>query len=74
MARSQALVVPDVAQFVNLGLTFLMFISPIGYNVDMLSGYMRLLAYLNPIYYLTEMYRCSLLPQVLPFFRHKMMQ
>jgi lipopolysaccharide transport system permease protein len=61
-----ALVVPDVAQFVNLGLTFLMFISPIGFTLAMVSPMVRTMAYLNPIYYLTEMYRCSLLYGQLP--------
>lgn len=55
------LVVPDVAHFVNLGLLFLMFVSPIGFKPEMVPERLRLVLFANPIFYLTEVYRGALL-------------
>jgi lipopolysaccharide transport system permease protein len=52
-----AVVVPDIAQIVNIGLLLFMFISPIGYTVDMVPERARLLVYLNPMTYLIESFR-----------------
>ena len=53
---------PDTGYFVNLGVLFLMFISPIGFRPDMVPGAFRFTLYLNPIYYMTETYRAMLIP------------
>ena len=52
---------PDVTYFVNLFVFMLMFVSPIGIKPEMIPDQWRWVIYLNPIYYLTEMYRDSML-------------
>jgi len=51
---------PDVSYFVNLFGLFLMFVSPIGFKADMVPKGLEVMLYLNPIFYLIEMYRGSL--------------
>jgi homopolymeric O-antigen transport system permease protein len=52
---------PDITYFVNLFVFLLMFLSPIGYRPDMVPRGFGFIVYLNPIYYLTEMYRGTML-------------
>jgi len=52
---------PDTSYFVNLAVLFLMFISPIGFRPDMVPAVLRFTLYLNPIYYMTEVYRGTLI-------------
>jgi lipopolysaccharide transport system permease protein len=57
---------PDVTYFVNLFIFLLMFLSPIGFRPEMVLApgvpyAARLVLYLNPIYYMTEVYRDSML-------------
>ncbi|HQZ15235.1 MAG TPA: ABC transporter permease [Vicinamibacteria bacterium] len=52
-----AVVLPDIAYFVNLGLTFLIFISPIGFRPDMVPPALRFVIFLNPLTYLIDAYR-----------------
>jgi lipopolysaccharide transport system permease protein len=52
-----ALVLPDTSYFVNLLVMLLMFISPIGFRPDMIHGVFRLALYLNPVYYMIEVFR-----------------
>ena len=59
---------PDVSYFVNLFGLFLMFVSPIGFKADMIPKGLEFLLYVNPIYYLLEMYRNSLLYATWPSF------
>lgn len=56
-----AVVVPDVTYIVNILLLLLMFISPIGFSVDMVPPGARVLIYLNPMTYLMEAFRFALL-------------
>ena len=56
----------DIGYFINLFVLLLMFVSPIGFTLDMVPGYLKIVCYLNPIYYMTEMYRCSILDGKLP--------
>jgi len=56
-----AVVVPDIAQLVNIALLLLMFVSPIGYSVDMVPARARLLVYLNPMTYLIESFRYAMI-------------
>jgi lipopolysaccharide transport system permease protein len=56
-----AVVVPDVLYVVNIMLLLLMFVSPVGYSVDMVPGRARLLLYLNPMSYLMDEFRFALL-------------
>ncbi len=51
---------PDVSYFTNLLGLFLMFVSPIGFKPEMVPSGFEFMLYLNPIYYLIEMYRGSL--------------
>jgi lipopolysaccharide transport system permease protein len=56
-----AVVVPDIAQLVNIALLLLMFVSPIGFSVDMVPPRIRLLVYLNPLTYLIESFRYAVI-------------
>ena len=51
----------DITYFVNLFVFMLMFLSPIGYRPEAVPQHFRWVVELNPISYLTEMYRDSLL-------------
>jgi lipopolysaccharide transport system permease protein len=61
MLSAIAVVVPDIAQFVNIGLLLLMFVSPIGFSVDQVPERVRPLVFLNPLSYLMEAFRYALL-------------
>jgi lipopolysaccharide transport system permease protein len=63
---SVTVAVPDVTYFVNLFIFLLMFLSPIGFKPEMVPPAFRFVMYLNPIYYMTEMYRGSILQGHLP--------
>jgi lipopolysaccharide transport system permease protein len=63
---SVTVALPDVAYFVNLIVFLLMFVSPIGFKPDMVPTGFRFMIYMNPIYYMTEMYRDSMLQARFP--------
>jgi len=48
---------PDTSQFINLLLLFLMFVSPIGFRPDMVPPMFQFALYLNPVYYMIEVFR-----------------
>jgi lipopolysaccharide transport system permease protein len=56
-----AVALPDVSYFVNLAVMLTLFISPIGYKPEMLPAGLKFMVYLNPIHYMAEAYRASLL-------------
>jgi lipopolysaccharide transport system permease protein len=56
-----AVIVPDIVQLVNIALMLLMFVSPVGYSTEMVPMPGRVLVYLNPLTYLIEAFRFSLL-------------
>jgi len=56
-----AVALVDVSYFVNLLVLFLMFISPIGFKPEMVPPYLRLITALNPVHYMTDTFRASLL-------------
>jgi lipopolysaccharide transport system permease protein len=56
-----AVVVPDVMYIVNIVLLLLMFISPVGFSIDMVPENARILLYANPLTYLMEQFRFALL-------------
>jgi lipopolysaccharide transport system permease protein len=56
-----AVMLPDIAQVVNIALMLLMFISPVGYSIDMVPARVRFLVYLNPLTYLIEAFRFAML-------------
>jgi len=56
-----AVIVPDVVYLVNIILLLLMFISPIGYSVEMVPMPGRLLVYVNPLTFLVEAFRFALI-------------
>jgi len=59
---------PDLTQVVNIALLLLMFLSPIGYSVDMVPDGVRAFLYLNPVVYLAEAFRFAMLgTRVTPF-------
>jgi lipopolysaccharide transport system permease protein len=58
---SIAVGLPDISYFINLFMFLLMWVSPIGYTADMVPRNLAAVLYLNPVYYLLEVYRDSLL-------------
>lgn len=56
-----AVPLPDIGYFVNLAVLLLMFLSPIGFTPDMVPPIMRVVVYLNPLHYMMEMYRASII-------------
>jgi len=54
---SLAVIFPDVSYFVNLFTLLLLFISPIGFKPEMVPAGLDFMIYLNPVYYMTEMFR-----------------
>lgn len=55
------ILVPDVANVLNLLVLFLLFTSPIGYRAQAVSGTLDQLLYANPLFYFIELYRDSIL-------------
>jgi lipopolysaccharide transport system permease protein len=66
---SIAVGLPDISYFINLFLFLLMWVSPIGFTVDMVPKELAAVLYLNPVYYLLDVYRDSLLLGHLPSLR-----
>ena len=58
---SVTVALPDITYFVNLFVFLLMFLSPIGYRPEMVPQGFAWIIYLNPIYYMTEMYRDTMM-------------
>lgn len=56
-----AVALPDIGHFVNLAVMFIMFISPIGFKPDMVPSHLQFMVSLNPMYYMTDAYRASLI-------------
>jgi lipopolysaccharide transport system permease protein len=56
-------VLPDMTYFVNLAVLLLMFISPIGFRPEMVPNSLRFALYFNPVFYMTEVYRATLIPK-----------
>jgi lipopolysaccharide transport system permease protein len=52
---------PDVTYFVNLFVFLLMFLSPIGFRVEMVPPNFTWVVHANPVYYMLELYRDSML-------------
>lgn len=52
---------PDVTYFVNLFVFLLMFLSPIGFRVEMVPPNFQWVVHLNPIFYMIEVYRDCML-------------
>ena len=58
---SVTVALPDITYFVNLFVFLLMFLSPIGFKPEMVPQGFTWIIYANPIYYMTEMYRDTML-------------
>lgn len=56
-----AVALPDISYFVNLCVLLLLFISPIGFKPEMVPAGFSAIVYLNPIYYMADAFRMSLL-------------
>jgi len=56
-----AVVVPDIAQLVNIALLLFMFLSPIGFSIDLVPPRARALVFFNPLSYLIEAFRYALI-------------
>jgi lipopolysaccharide transport system permease protein len=58
---SLTVALPDVTYFVNLFLLLLMFVSPIPFRPEMVPPTLKAALYLNPIFYMTQTFRSTLL-------------
>ena len=58
---SLTVALPDITYFVNLFVFLLMFVSPIAFRTDMVPEQLRATLYLNPIFYMTQTFRATLL-------------
>jgi lipopolysaccharide transport system permease protein len=58
---SIAVALPDIMYFVNLFVFMLMFLSPIGFKPEMVPQGFGWVIYFNPIYYMTQMYRATMI-------------
>lgn len=58
---SLAVALPDVSYFVNLAMLLLMFVSPIGFRPEMVPGRLAMTIHANPVHYLIEAFRFSVL-------------
>jgi len=56
-----AVALPDISYFIQLTVLFLLFVSPIGFKPDMVPSGFAALVYLNPIHYMTDAFRLSIL-------------
>jgi len=61
MLSSVSVALPDITYFVNLFVFLLMFLSPIGFKPEMVPPAFAWTLYANPIFYMTEMYRGTML-------------
>lgn len=61
-----AVPLPDVSYFVNFTTIFFMFISPIGFQPDMVPPRLQFIVYLNPIHYMIDLYRCAITANTMP--------
>jgi lipopolysaccharide transport system permease protein len=57
----------DIVQILNVLVLFLMLFSPIGYTKDMIPPAMLPIMRVNPLYYLIDLYRSTLIDDVLPW-------
>ncbi len=58
---SLAVALMDITYFVNLLVLLLLFISPIGFKPEMVPAGFSAIVYLNPVYYMADAFRMSLL-------------
>jgi lipopolysaccharide transport system permease protein len=56
-----AVIIPDVIYLVNIAFMLLMFLSPVGYSLDMVPEQVRFLLLLNPLTYLVDAFRFAVL-------------
>lgn len=61
MFSAIAVTLPDISYFTNLFLLLLLFISPIGFKPEMVPSHLQMMVLLNPVYYMADMFRSSLL-------------
>jgi lipopolysaccharide transport system permease protein len=63
---SIAVALPDISNFLNLFLFLLMFVSPIAFTGSMVPASVSAMLFFNPVHYLLEVYRDSLMFGHLP--------
>jgi lipopolysaccharide transport system permease protein len=61
-----AVVIPDVSYVLNIVLFLLMFLSPIGFRAEMVPPDYQFVLQLNPVYYMIEVYRGSMIGTGIP--------
>lgn len=55
------ILIPDVAYIINVFCLMLTFVSPIGFTREMVPPALQGVLYLNPVYYMAELYRSCLM-------------
>ena len=53
--------IPDITYIVNILMLFMLFVSPIGFQPEMVPEEMRMIIHLNPFYYMLDSFRWVLL-------------
>lgn len=66
MLAPLAVIVPDISYVLNIVLFLLMFLSPIGFRPEMVPADYQWVLSLNPVTYMIEVYRASLLGAGVP--------
>ena len=61
LVASLGVLVPDLSYAINLIMTFLSFVSPIGFRPDALPHWAQPMIWLNPLYYMLETFRLTLI-------------
>lgn len=56
-----ALLIPDLTYFVNLGMMFLVFVSPIGFRPEMVPENFKFVIYANPVSYMIDTFRWAII-------------
>lgn len=54
-------IIPDITYVTNLFILFMLFVSPIGFQPDMVPSTLKVIVILNPFYYMLDSFRWSLL-------------
>ena len=61
ITASLGVLIPDVAQILNITMMLLMFVSPIAFTPDMVPEAFRIMLRVNPITYVVDVYRAVLI-------------
>lgn len=70
MLAALGVLLPDLGYAINLAMIFLMFVTPIGFRPETLPAAAQPLIWLNPVHYMLEAFRSSLMAGYGPHYGH----